>query len=88
MFCDARFPVHRLNLAHGDTLLLYTDGLTEARNPAGAEYGLRRIHSLAAQQPAAAPMDLLSKCLEDLQTFAAGAKPHDDLTLLALRRAA
>src|ERR1700726_4854617 len=28
MFCDARFPVHRLTLAHGDSLFLYTDGLT------------------------------------------------------------
>jgi len=45
MFCNMRFPVHRLTLAHGDTLLLYTDGLTEARNRAGAEYGLHRIRN-------------------------------------------
>src|ERR1700681_3956063 len=37
MFCDAHFPVHQLKVADGDTLLLYTDGLTEARNRAGAE---------------------------------------------------
>src|SRR6202790_1692318 len=36
MFGNTRFPVHRLTLASGDTLFLYTDGLTEARNLAGA----------------------------------------------------
>src|SRR5204862_4679633 len=45
MFCNARFPLHRLTLAPGDTLFLYTDGLTEARNRAGAEYGLQRIRT-------------------------------------------
>src|SRR5437764_6217633 len=50
MFCNARFPLHRLTLAPGDSLFLYTDGLTEARNRAGAEYGLQRIRTLAAQQ--------------------------------------
>jgi len=49
MFCNTRFTVHRLTLAHGDTLFLYTDGLTEARNRAGAEYGLHRIRTLAAR---------------------------------------
>jgi len=48
--CSANisFPVHRFTLAHGDTLFLYTDGLTESRNHAGAEYGLQRIRTLAA----------------------------------------
>jgi len=40
MFCNTRFTVHRLTLAHGDTLFLYTHGLTEARNRAVQEYGL------------------------------------------------
>src|SRR5437867_4639536 len=70
MFCSARFPIHRLTLAHGDTLFLYTDGLTEARNRAGAEYGLNRIRTLAARHPGIEPAGLISKCLEDLQCFA------------------
>src|SRR5207248_9756653 len=64
-----RFPVHRLTLAHGDTLFLYTDGLTEAPNRAGAEYGLHRIRTLAARHPGIEPAGLISKCLEDLQCF-------------------
>jgi len=87
MFCNTRFPVHRLSLAHGDTLLLYTDGLTEARNRAGTEYGLHRIQTLAARHTGIEPAGLISKCLEDLQSFAEGVKQPDDLTLLAVQRA-
>jgi sigma-B regulation protein RsbU (phosphoserine phosphatase) len=86
MFCDTRFPVHRLTLAHGDTLFLYTDGLTEARNRAGAEYGLQRIHTLATRHTGMAPAGLISKCLEDLLSFGEGLKQTDDLTLLAVQR--
>src|SRR5437660_1365900 len=86
MFCGARFVVHRLTLAHGDSVFLYTDGLTEARNRAGAEYGLQRIRTLAARHTGIEPAGLISKCLEDLQGFAEGLKQPDDLTLLAVQR--
>ena len=87
MFCDARFPVHRLTLAHGDSLFLYTDGLTEARNHAGTEYGLQRIRALAARHAGIEAAGLISECIGDLLSFAGGLKQTDDLTLLALRRA-
>jgi sigma-B regulation protein RsbU (phosphoserine phosphatase) len=86
MFCDARFPVHRLSLADGDTLLLYTDGLTESRNSAGAEYGLQRVRALAARHIQMPPAGLISECIGDLRTFGEGSKQTDDLTLLAVRR--
>src|SRR6266699_847887 len=87
MFCNARFPLHRLTLAPGDTLFLYTDGLTEARNRAGAEDGLQRIRTLAAQQTGIESAGLISECLGDLLIFGEGLKQTDDLTLLAVRRA-
>jgi sigma-B regulation protein RsbU (phosphoserine phosphatase) len=87
MFSDMRFPVHQLTLDHGDTLFLYTDGLTEAQNRAGAEYGLQRIRTLAARHTGIEPARLISECLEDLLRFQEGMKQTDDLTLLAVRRA-
>ena len=87
MFCNARFPVNRLTLERGDTVFLYTDGLTEARNRAGQEYGLQRIRALAAQHKGKAPDGLISECLEDLVSFGEGLKQTDDLTLLVVRRA-
>ena len=87
MFCNLRFPVHRLTLAHGDTLFLYTDGLTETRNRAGAEYGLQRIHALTARHMGLDPAGLISQCLDDHLSFREGLKQADDLTLLAVQRA-
>jgi sigma-B regulation protein RsbU (phosphoserine phosphatase) len=87
MFCNTRFPVHRLTLSQGDALFLYTDGLTEARNLAGQEYGLQRIRTLAARCTGMEPDGLISKCLEDLLSFGEGLKQTDDLTLLVVRRA-
>jgi phosphoserine phosphatase RsbU/P len=87
MFCNTRFPVHQLTMARGDALFLYTDGLSEARNRAGAEYGLHRIRTLAAQHRTAGPAGLISECLGDLLSFQEGVKQTDDLTLLAVRQA-
>jgi serine phosphatase RsbU (regulator of sigma subunit) len=87
MFCSAQFLVHRLTLAPGDAVFLYTDGLTEARNRAGQEYGLQRIRALAARHIGKAPDGLISECLEDLVSFGEGLKQTDDLTLLVVRRA-
>jgi len=88
MFCSARFPVHRLGLAEGDGLFLYTDGLTEARNGAGHEYGLGRVQGLAARHRGADAKALISACLSDLDGFRESLKQTDDLTLLAVRRTA
>ncbi len=87
MFCGARFPVHRLTLTPGDTVFLYTDGLTEALNRVGQEYGLQRIRALAARHAGKAPDGLISECLADLVSFGEGVKQTDDLTLLVVRRA-
>lgn len=87
MFCHSKFPVRRLTLQPDDSLLLYTDGLTESRDPAGNEYGIHRLTNLAARHGGASPDGLISECLADLQNFSANGKRTDDLTLMVLRRA-
>jgi phosphoserine phosphatase RsbU/P len=88
MFCSTRFPVHRLGLEEGDGLFLYTDGLTEARNRAGDEYGLSRVQGLAARHRGANARTLISECLSDLGSFRDSLNQTDDLTLLVVRRTA
>jgi phosphoserine phosphatase RsbU/P len=88
MFAKASFPVFRFAIEAGDSLLIYTDGLTESRNPAGEEYGLHRVKAVADASGKCTPSDLISHCLSDLRSFTAGMKQTDDLTLLALQRAA
>jgi sigma-B regulation protein RsbU (phosphoserine phosphatase) len=87
MFSNTHFPVHQLSLGPGEALLIYTDGLTEARNAVSEEYGVDRIKETAQRHYSAAPERLIAECLSDLQNFAAGTKRADDLSLLVLRRA-
>ena len=87
MFTNASFTVHRLQLAPGDALLVYTDGFTEALNPDGEEYGIARMTTFAGSRSAKAPDQLISDCLQDLHKFTTGTKPADDLTLLVIQRA-
>jgi phosphoserine phosphatase RsbU/P len=86
MFCDSAFTTEHLTFSSGDTLLIYSDGLTEARNPADEEYGaarLERAASAAADKPIA---DLLSLVIRDQAAFRAGAPNGDDVSVLAIRR--
>ena len=87
MFTNARFSVDRLPLTPGDALLVYTDGMTEAHNPAGEEYGIARMKTLVGNCHGKSPDSLISECLLDLRKFTLGTKPTDDLTLLAIQRA-
>jgi len=85
MFCSTEFPVCHLQLEPGDSLFLYTDGLTEVFDDHGAEYGLARVESLVAMHAAKSPDQMLAECLREVRNFTAGAKRTDDLTLLVMR---
>ena len=83
MFCQERYETVRFNLNQGDRLLLYTDGLSEARDAGNEEYG-GRIHSLVSQRADVAAPELVNKLLEDMREFANGVPVHDDLTVMAI----
>ena len=85
MFCTAEFPVCKLQLEAGDSMFLYTDGLTEIFDIRGDEYGLARVETLIAKHGAKSPEHMLSACLDEIRDFTAGAKRTDDLTLLVIR---
>lgn len=86
MFCTTNFPVCEMQMAPGDSLFLYTDGLTEVFNSAGDEYGMRRAEALAARHGGGHPEAMLKACLGEIGTFGAGVKRTDDLTMLVLQR--
>ncbi len=87
MFCDGEYPVKKIKLAPGDTIFLYTDGLSETRNPASVEYGTGRLVKFVHEQRALAPPALTTALLEEVRAFASGTAKTDDLTLMVLRRA-
>jgi sigma-B regulation protein RsbU (phosphoserine phosphatase) len=79
------YTTDTLTMAPGDLILLYTDGVTEAMNPAQALYGEPRLLETTAARSGAEAQALCSGLSEDVRAFAAGAEQSDDITLLALR---
>jgi len=82
-FRDARFEEETLQLHDRDTLLMFTDGVTEARNAGEEEFGDDRL--LQCVTPPAAPADLLSRVFTAVRDFSAPAEATDDITLLVTR---
>lgn len=69
----------------GDTLLLYTDGITEAESPEGELFGMERLREELAHHRKAPPQTVLDGLLRSMSGFEAGAARQDDLTLVAIR---
>src|SRR6266404_9130650 len=66
MFCDERYSSTRVKLGKGDRLLLYTDGLSEARNRNDCEYGDERLSMFLNGCPQLTAVMLVKQLLEDL----------------------
>jgi len=86
MFCRGVYGSTRFATVPGDMLVLYTDGLTEARNISNEEYGEPRLLSLLGQLKGLSPADLVKALVGDLNAFRSGAQVLDDMAILVLRR--
>jgi sigma-B regulation protein RsbU (phosphoserine phosphatase) len=86
LFNREQYSVANFKLEKNECLLLYTDGVTEARNPLDGEYGTERLLRLAASHQHLPPKNLVEACLEDVRSFRSGAPRNDDLTVMAIRR--
>jgi len=86
MFCDGSATVQRVSLDRGEGLFLYTDGLSERCDPAGGQFGDERLGRLLAERGSTAPDALIAACLRDVEDFASGVSPSDDLTLMVIQR--
>ena len=85
MIPDMQFDVRQVELLPGESLVAYTDGVTEARNPSGDLYGEKRLNDLLGQ-PTGSAVALISHIENALKEFTNGAEQSDDITLLAVYR--
>jgi phosphoserine phosphatase RsbU/P len=74
-----------LALVPGDVMLAYTDGVSEAMNPADEEWGEERMMAAAESCAGIAAEEMIRRLIAAADAFAAGAKQHDDMTLSVLR---
>ena len=82
---EAEYVASKLKLEPGDTMVLFSDGVTEAMDPDEQLFGVPRLRAVLSGQPEC-PLEQLQKCvLEAVENFARGASQADDLTLLIVR---
>jgi phosphoserine phosphatase RsbU/P len=74
-----------VRLEAGDTLVLYTDGITEARDPSGGELGLEGLLEIVRSITPGAPVDTCHDLLSAVKAYRADEPRHDDETLLVLQ---
>ncbi|MDZ4289112.1 MAG: PP2C family protein-serine/threonine phosphatase [Prosthecobacter sp.] len=72
----------------GDCLLLYTDGVNEALDMKGLEYGEERIQTTLAALAPQGPQAVVDGLIADVEKFLGGRRSHDDITLIALQKKA
>jgi len=85
LFAGATYADEDTRLEPGDVLVVYSDGVTEALNLSGDEYGDARLADVTGAQRSAPLDEFLQSIITSVQAFAAGASQSDDVTVLVLR---
>ncbi|HEX4606012.1 MAG TPA: SpoIIE family protein phosphatase [Candidatus Angelobacter sp.] len=85
LFCDQKFSTTVLHTAPGDSLVIYTDGISEAESPDGAEYGAASLEKLLAGCRELQSHELVDKCLKAVLEFRNGSPRLDDQALMVLQ---
>ena len=88
VFDDAKFGERELQLKPGETLLVYTDGVTEAMNEARDLFGEDRLLEAVTRQAGRTAEKLTERVVEKVEDFVREAERSDDITLLAIKRLA
>lgn len=81
---DRPYRAYTRTIEHGDELLLYTDGVTEAWSSAGEIYGEDRLLDFLGKHCDSHPTDLVDVLKDELMSFEKGIDQADDITMLAL----
>jgi phosphoserine phosphatase RsbU/P len=82
---EAEFSTTTLQLEPNDTLVLYSDGVTEAMDPDEQLYGTGRLRAVLLGKNEMALDEIQKTVLESVENFARGARQADDLTILLVR---
>jgi len=84
MMANVPYETESITLESGDRLILYTDGISEAVNSRGEEFGIERIEQTAAQNADASARDAVDALIEGVKRFRGDAYQNDDMTLVVV----
>jgi serine phosphatase RsbU (regulator of sigma subunit) len=85
-FAGATYDLTDCQVAPGETVVLYTDGITDTRDEGGTFYGEARLLALVAGLHGVEPEEVLAAVLDDVRSFRGETEVYDDLTILVARR--
>jgi len=85
MFDNSEYQEEEVILQPGSTVLFYTDGLTEARNMRGEEFGAHRLKEVLEDNSHLEPGKLIEKIFDQLEKFCVDSRKFDDQTILVLK---
>jgi len=85
MFESVKCEIDRASLAAGDILVLYTDGITEAENPQGEEFGMERLSAVIRRDFSLSAEGLMANIFESAEDFCQGVGFKDDATALIVK---
>ena len=85
MFDSETCAINSANLTVGDILVLYTDGVTEAENPLGEEFGVERLSNLIRRGHTLSANELMNHILESVTEFSRDVGFEDDATILVVK---
>ena len=88
VFPDAPFEQRTVHLDPGDFILLYTDGVTDAMNEQGQDFGIERLQEAVRTHRHASAPEFLAGLQAELTRFVGATAPFDDVTLLVAKRLA
>ena len=83
---DMEFDYKTVNVAPGETLFLYTDGVSEAMNMEAEEFGMERLGRIFADSPPSDAKDITMAVFKAVHAFAGETPQSDDITCLTLHR--
>ncbi len=83
---DAAYATGRLSLAPGETIYVFTDGVTEADGPQGAHFSEERLEAALRAAAGGTSAEIIKSVAEAVRRFAGETPPSDDITMLAIRR--
>ena len=84
LLMEASYEVTTLQLQAGDSVVFFTDGITDAMNHKDELYGIERLAQLCEQHRGAPPAELLERIFSGVEKFAHGQQQHDDMTVAIL----
>jgi len=86
LISDAVFKEQTADINYGEYLIIYSDGLTEARNEAGNFFGEKKLVDILSENSNISSENLGEKMLAEISSFIGKAKTYDDLTIAIIKR--